>query len=443
MDNMTPPRGQAEFLEFRVLAGLQAGAHLRLLSGQYLLGASPRCDIVLEGHGIQPEHALLTVGDSGGGILQAVAGTIYLQDGQDAGASLELHPNMAVRLGDAWIGVALEESPWEDSPPLPMKNPQTTPSPPNPPADGQTPAALPEPAVPANPESMRWHYAFAILLAIALCLGGLVLFGDFSPPNKPPPTTAIVDIKEAIQRAIVAQGLQGRVTAKSGTDGKVIVTGFVTGKDEKLLLDNSLRPFSAHTRLELFDESELLEQANGFLASLSLPLHVESMGNGRLRLIGAAHTFAEAERASQQLTDKLPIIQDIDIQVLYPDQLADKFRQMIESSAIAKKLKRVRKGDVIFVRGQLNSQEMMDWENLFHEYNRQYGAILSIEASFTVPADLLPFRVSQIIGGPMPVVITAEGAHILQGGIYRGYKLVNIDDHRIVFDGPNLIEIER
>ena len=52
---------QNESLELRILNGLQAGARLRLSEGQFLLGTSEECDVIISGRGVEAQAAEIEV----------------------------------------------------------------------------------------------------------------------------------------------------------------------------------------------------------------------------------------------------------------------------------------------------------------------------------------------------------------------------------------------
>lgn len=101
-------------LELRVLAGLQAGARLTLSDGRHVLGSGEACDIVLAGPGIDPQALVIGVeGDQ-----------LRLQPGQPgcgltAGDSLSepfmLAPGVPFHLGDIWLVVDHQASPWPEN----------------------------------------------------------------------------------------------------------------------------------------------------------------------------------------------------------------------------------------------------------------------------------------------------------------------------------------
>ena len=53
----------SEQLELRVLQGPQSGSRLSISSGEYILGKSDACAIILNGPRIEDEHAQITIED--------------------------------------------------------------------------------------------------------------------------------------------------------------------------------------------------------------------------------------------------------------------------------------------------------------------------------------------------------------------------------------------
>lgn len=98
-------------LELRILDGLQTGARLKLPDGQYVIGDSDDCDIVLIGHGI--EAAALQLSIEGEKILatprQPGCGVRFDDSVDD---EFRLTPGQAFHIADIWLAVDMEDSPW-------------------------------------------------------------------------------------------------------------------------------------------------------------------------------------------------------------------------------------------------------------------------------------------------------------------------------------------
>lgn len=98
-------------LELRILDGLQAGARLKLPNGQYVIGDSDDCDIVLVGHGIEAVALELSIdGETILAIPRQPGCGMHSND--SAEEEFRLAPGQAFHVADIWLAVDVEDSPW-------------------------------------------------------------------------------------------------------------------------------------------------------------------------------------------------------------------------------------------------------------------------------------------------------------------------------------------
>ena len=55
----------------------------------------------------------------------------------------------------------------------------------------------------------------------------------------------------------------------------------------------------------------------------------------------------------------------------------------------------------------------------------------------------MPFAIAGVVGGPMPYIILPNRQKVLVGGSVNGWRLVQIDAHQIVLDGPRRLVVNR
>lgn len=98
-------------LELRILDGLQTGARLKLPAGQYVIGDSDDCDIVLVGHGVEAIALHLSIdGDSILAMPRQPGCGIGLTDSTEE--EFQLMPGQAFRVAGIWLAVDMEDAPW-------------------------------------------------------------------------------------------------------------------------------------------------------------------------------------------------------------------------------------------------------------------------------------------------------------------------------------------
>lgn len=97
----------------QIFSGIHRGAMVPLYPGEYILGCSDKCDIVLEDDGIEPEHMVLTCHPAGHFSITAETGK-FLIDGnpfEEGETNLEIHK--IVSIGQIHWAVVQENDGWQ------------------------------------------------------------------------------------------------------------------------------------------------------------------------------------------------------------------------------------------------------------------------------------------------------------------------------------------
>ncbi|WZB66636.1 hypothetical protein WJ971_00645 [Achromobacter xylosoxidans] len=55
----------------------------------------------------------------------------------------------------------------------------------------------------------------------------------------------------------------------------------------------------------------------------------------------------------------------------------------------------------------------------------------------------MPFVIRSVVGGAQPFVVLEDGSKLLVGGVYRKYRLVAVENTRIIFEGPRTAIVTR
>lgn len=112
-DQHTPLEHSHDELVFRVLAGPQRGAEMRLRAGEYVIGSGDQCDIVLVDDGIAEEHLAVRVSESGVE-LKALENLVAYGDEKllHPGESVVEAGPVAIAFGLAAVGLGLPDTDW-------------------------------------------------------------------------------------------------------------------------------------------------------------------------------------------------------------------------------------------------------------------------------------------------------------------------------------------
>jgi type III secretion protein D len=337
-------------LELRILSGLQAGARVKLPNGSYRIGQGKECDVVIVGHSVEADALLLAITDDAVVATPSQAGCGFgLND--SVFEPVTLSRGQAFRVGDIWILVDLDDTPW---PPMnswleaaeaveaeQMRVAEEGASPVEPNDDegeeSVDPGADDERPLPGRRYG-KWLVAGWV--CILVCGAGMAYVLTSAPLESPP--------------AQDANAAESAVTPASAPDGPPAA---------------STSPPSA---------SDALAELNALFAEHKLDKYLA----------------ATAEE------------------------------------------------DKIRITGDLDSQQARIFEALLVPFVQKYGDGLVINASFHSPRRYLPFRVKQVVSDSMAHVVTDDGIRIFEGGVYMGYRLVSVKNHKVVFAGERSVELE-
>ncbi|MFC7518734.1 FHA domain-containing protein [Herbaspirillum sp. GCM10030257] len=108
--------------ELRILSGLHRGATLPLDNRPHVLGASDDADVVLVDPGIEPQHATLSLSETGWSLTE-LSGSILGAGSNDPQSLIDLAPGEFARVCNVWLTVVEQGAPWENPPPEPVDQP--------------------------------------------------------------------------------------------------------------------------------------------------------------------------------------------------------------------------------------------------------------------------------------------------------------------------------
>ena len=472
-------------LELRVLHGPQAGSRMQLGVGEYLLGSSDECSVILTGPRIEEEHAVI-IFDGEEIAIRPVNGTVCDAQGNDIESETGLAMGLPVELGGVWLAIDRVDAPWPSAEavgPMPraLQVAQDEPgTPPEDSADAQAEALLqqvqseqesqadgamqgPAPAA-GRHRLLRWLPGHRIvwprkLIVVVLLLGGVASVGVaagswfmalgeeqelIDPPEviaqvaktPPPELLAILD----------KQGLGNRLKLSSEA-GEWIVEGYLPSASARSALANALGSLELRPVLRIIDEEELVLKANTFLATRNKPntllLRAENVGAGTLRLTGSASTIALVNAADEAMRASVPGILKVESTVLFPDQLRALLREKWAAADLAGRIKTVEEQPEMILEGTLTAEETSRWESVLVDFSRTYGSVLPIRANIGRLKPRLPVNVQAIVGGRTPYIVTESGEKVNTGGDINGHTLLMVRDAEVVFEGSKRIRMPR
>lgn len=441
-------------VELRVLVGPQAGSSLSLGIGDYSLGTSDECEIILMGSRLEAIHAKLSF-DGDQITVKPVEGKVCDAQGNEIMDTFPLTLGMPFDLGGVWVSVDSVDARWPDPADV-----LPTPVPPSPVDQTVTEGEVQTQAA-DNPASRLRNRAKITLIVSAVGLFLIVLAGIslaawmieqqarpkvVATVSKPVVPTIPVNQQKVLQ-IIQNLDLASSVEMKISEKGSISVSGYLPDGNTKKRLIQALDNISPSPKTELYVDGELLEAAKKILVDKLDParakLKADSVTNGVLKVSGAVLTQTAKESAYELVKSEVPGVRQIDGMILQADDLPQQFQEKIISAGLVKKLQVVSRQPEFVLRGTMNEEELRNWETVLTEFNEDYGKILPIRATIRVVQKKSPFNVQIVVGGNMPFVITESGQRVTRGGDINGHTLITIKDTEVIFDGSEKIKISR
>jgi len=440
-------------IELRVLYGPQAGSRLQLAAGDYLLGSSDQCAVVLSGPLIEAQHAMLAVRDDGLR-LSPLDGMVCDAMGNPIGEGFVLALGVPVELGGVSIAVDRVDAAWPDARALaPIRE-----LPPPAHAAAATATAAPAPGAaepqPARPAARRGRGISLAAIALATAaMAGLALAWNYDGPRValPDETTNAQPRSDEPPQALTAllHSLDpgGALTVARRPDDQWLVTGYVATLPEKKALTDGLADLVPAPVSKIFVDEEIRRAANDALSAREDTadgvLAIAGGAKGSLRLAGAVRHAASLQSARLALM-VVPGVLDVDTSaVLLPEKLLADLKARIDAAGLKKQLVFVSEWPTVTLTGSVDDTQRARFEALFKSFAQAYGDVLPVRATLNPAVPRVGFEVRTIVGGAAPYIVTRQGVRVNRGGEIGGHVLSAVGDDSIVFDGPQRLQIAR
>jgi type III secretion protein D len=463
--------------ELRILSGLHAGAVVPAES-ELVIGSAADCDIILDDEGIAPHHARLIVEGDHWALFNPEV---------DLNASDALPDPIATgTLGESChfgpLAFAIEpaDTPWrseEDYQAAAAATAAANAAIPNLPPLNASDFARPEEVIPPSgmggrignilralrlPNWRRIPRSVMILMWIAL-LGGATTVGVVQYKSLKESRALEAANREALARQKRVDAVnaalkslnvetQARVTTRS--DGTVTVSGWVADDAALKQVQSALSAIQPSPELYMTTTALLQQSLKEALQPYGPRITFELQQAGNVRLSGGVKDGSQKEEIIRTVKTQVPQIGDVEDYLMLPPQLVQMFRTQLRTTEFPD-AEATWDGNRMLVTVKLSGDDREAFERLLMEFTSKYGDVVPFVAQ--TPGDTrnapklmsggapesLPFRVVSVIGGPMPFVVFDDGAKVMQGGLYKEYRLASISDKELVFEGPKRVVLRR
>lgn len=447
----------APAIELRVLIGPQSGSRLELSKGEYTIGSSDDCTIILSGPRIEPCHVKLKF-DGEALCIEPVSGKIYDSRGTEITEIFDLMLGSAVEIGGVWICVDNIDELWPDPTTvaalaLPVRevNPKTQEDI----ANAETSIDAIEKSGVVSIGSGKIHYAFFIFFILFISLvSSLLYIGWFPTPEaeqsdlgtEPQSISEIENLKKV--RALVASlAPSDTLTVEIDSSHRVFVTGHLPTNFQKNKITQAIENTFPSSRIHIYSDEELFDLASKHIDSKidhsKIFLKVLSVESGIIFLKGAASSSASRDFFLEKVKSDVKGIKDIKHNILLADDLPKILQIRIAENGLSKKIELSPRESEFFIQGILSDTDLRKFEAILSGFTEEFGNILPIRAAIKLAPAKSPIPVQAILGGSFPLIITNSGEKITRGGSINGQVLINIQDDAAVFEGNSRYKISR
>ncbi|CUJ34439.1 type III secretion system inner membrane ring subunit SctD [Achromobacter xylosoxidans] len=452
----------SEALELRVLSGLHRDARCLAADGA-VLGADPACDIVLADDGMGPRAARLRIGETGWDLAN--------DDGapaDPAGGQPRTPFNRPVPLGPVWITVARRGDPWANPPDAAndalgggaaaaaaaddAAAPSVAPAAaaPNPDEERLLERRLPLPPIQGR---RRKRDSWPVLLGLAAVVLTVVvaIFLAWMPqstasraPQVDPRLAAAEKSVGQISAVFERMGLASRLHVSMARDGVVTVSGWVRNAAEQDAVAAALSQIWPMPAMRISNEDAAVRTASTALRAFNVRYEPRYEGDGRLIVAGIASSARERASALDALRAQLPGMTVLGNDIALTQQVSDTLSSRLVDAGLSGVTLTWKPDHLEIAAGALDDDQQARLQETLDDFNKSHlGVARLAAASATAAADSVPFVIRSVVGGAQPFVVLEDGSKLLVGGVYRKYRLVAVENTRIIFEGPRTAIVTR
>lgn len=421
----------AHQLVLRLLSGTHRGAEIPLTAGEYLIGCSEQCDIVLADDAIAPRHAKLAIGESGL-ILTPLAEPLWVAGQAVAHSPMAIGRLQLITVGSTNLSVGFAAEDWSqlDRPAVTAQNSPATPAA----AAGLSALAqlLGLPVLTRLTSGLRPQRLYSLGAAVLLLSCVLVVVGTAN--TKPVRQARDLNMPLAQAHRIVERLGLPNITVEPDQRGIITISGYVDDHAQALQVKKALSPLGAKASTNIKVDSDLVEMASGMLREMNITtLRVSGVKAGVVKVDGYINQLETWNSFHDTLRQDVAGIQSVnyeDIETL--DQRLQALQALLAEKGLSKKLKIIVGDGTLTVSGAVNPEGLKLWKNVERTYKKRYGGQPALRAQINQAPDLnLAIRGVSI--GAAPFVVTKEGNKYMEGStLGGGYIISAILPDRIV-----------
>ena len=445
--------------ELRIYTGIHAGARAPLTTGCYVLGSSSACDFILCDQGIADRHAELQC-DPEGWVLRGLA-----ENGDIPTDGVRIPLRSGIAIGPVVVAIDETGSAWGEIPSVvqlkatvPDESPVASSKRREPslkePLLQEPNVSTPSAATDAFAVKNKWLPFLA--LSLTVCVVSLVLLvsmfhaGGATDSNvvaKCPEQTASDPASQEARalKVIEAMNLTQRTQLRRKDDGTLSIKAVLLTDEEYEQLGIALSEIKPQPLLEIMNEQDLLQEVRDILQAKEPDLNAEYLGNGRFRIQGKVSSNEVRNELQERLQGQLPMALSFENELMTPELFAERIREDLlkcEATDISSQWHE----NALEVSAKIPQSSLHRLKSALFDINERFGKWFSFTVRPTITdggGATMPFAIAGVVGGPMPYIILPNRQKVLVGGSVNGWRLVQIDAHQIILDGPRRLVVNR
>ncbi len=285
-------------LTLRIYSGMHSGARMGLADGEYILGSSESCDVILADAGVVGQHLRLRI-EKDSAFLLVYDGADATLDGAEIGAEeIPVGHFQEIRLGGCMFMLGPENGEW----PAPRQEPIVAEAAP---AAAATTDGKPQPAAAAasaKPGTRRFRKPRAWLIPAALLLIAGVFLARLWIPSaerqRLQTATALLENRGYTVTEDKTAAAPNILTIEPEGDG-VVIAGAVDYARQVTQLESLLAENAIPAKLRLVARDDSLRRAESWLRERDIPLEVRVVGKSRAVVAGYAQSGEPLEAVDE------------------------------------------------------------------------------------------------------------------------------------------------
>lgn len=226
---------------------------------------------------------------------------------------------------------------------------------------------------------------------------------------------------------------------------KLIISGMVASEGDILKIHEYFKKYNSKIVWQLILSKDVINFINNTIKNFStineLTVKYDEFNN-KIYLIGLLSQYSKLNDIEIEINNKFTNIGDIDISQVYDlDQFNKDLQSMIELNKDRLIIEKKLNVGIINISGYLSNTELEILKKKVDDFNERYKSVVKVVLNIKDVFSALPFTIFSVHAGENGYIITNNGEKIFVGGEIGGFRIVNITNNKIIFNGKFPLEL--